>query len=721
MRKLCYLLIGAAGAALVGGLALCLAFPSIDPSIWRVYAEVTANWPRTGVTPILWRKLVSLGCAPKAISSVSVALVAWSVFDILCRTMFMLASPQGGHRNWQRLTVPSLSVLGAALAVFSEPVWRQALSGSPAVLTVALFLLAVDLSLVSLYSEVVVNDEGVPLNAAHVNSGLGVAVLIAGALSVETPVAFLLPFLFGFVRIVMAQLVLDGRYQEQGGEIRIFAPVEFPNGIAFFLWMAGLVFVCSLIDGPKDANCLQEYLVEWVRAVKNAASPLGWVLWMGCRIVPLVLIGGLVTLLTAKKPQGTFVFGVVLFLVGVGSLALASPGARGDWMLVSAAEVRSPFMQSMGAVLTAAAVALALMAFSWLAFHEMPYGKGVVRKLAVWSMSLAVVAATAVAADGIGRNQARRLRQVIVDAAEETVREAEGLTWIFTDGSADIGVERVARQRGQSLRTQPLIKGGPFASTNDSAVLLREWLAQGSTNLQMSAVQLGFDLWRRERRQLPDASGLLARFNWPEGECARGISAAEQLGERMIELAGEGALAHESEPCVRTLFASVLWRLSRMARQRGDMDRADRLDEANDTQRRTMELIHRERTAALRQLTDAEGLQLALNRADFIGARVFARRILERTPDDVAANFALGMGYLLEKKPREAIFYLETAHRGKPEEPAILNNLAIACLQMGDLEKARTWARKAFERAPEIPEIRETLRRTEARLQKAPK
>ena len=716
MRKRGCFLIGAAGAVLVGVLAFCLSFPSVDPSIWRVYAEVTADWPGAGVTPVLWRKLVSLGCAPNVVSSVSVGLLAWGVFDVLWRTMFILACPQNGHPNWRRVTVPSLSVLGAALAVFSEPVWRQALSGSPGVLTVALFLLAIDLFLVSFYTEVVVNDEGDPVNSVRVNSGVGVAFLIAGALSVETPAAFLLPVLFCFGRMVMSQWVLDGRYQDQSKEIQVFAPVEFPNWMAFFLWLAGLVFVGFLIDGPKETNCLLACFVEWVRSVRTAASLLGWVLWMGCRIVPIVLIGGLVPLLTAKTAQRTFVFGVVLFLVGVVSLALASPGARGDWVLVPAAEVQSPFMQSLGAVLTAFAVALTLMTFAWLAFHEMPYGRGVMRRIAVWSISLAVVAATAVAASGICRDQARQLRQVIVEAVEETAREAEGLSWIFTDGSADVGVERVARQRGQTLRTQPLIKGGPFASTNDSAVLLRDWLAQDSTNLQASAVQLGFDLWRREHRQLPVASGLLARFDWPEGACARGISAAERLGERMMELSGAGALAHESEPCVRTLFASFLWRLSRMARQRGDMDRADRLDAANDAQRRTMELVHRERTAALRQLTDTEGLQLALNRADFIGARGFARRILERTPDDVAANFALGMGYLLEKKPKEAVLYLETAHRGKSEEPAILNNLAIAYLQMGDLENARIWARKAFDRAPEIPEIRETLRRIEVRL-----
>ena len=185
---------------------------------------------------------------------------------------------------------------------------------------------------------------------------------------------------------------------------------------------------------------------------------------------------------------------------------------------------------------------------------------------------------------------------------------------------------------------------------------------------------------------------------------------------RMVELARAGAPGRESDPSVRDLFSSVLWRLARMARQRDDMNFADMLDEANESRRQTLERLHRERTAAFRRLTDAEGLQLALNRADFTGARHFARKILERTPDDVSANFAMGMSYLMEKNPRTAVFYLEAAYAVKPREPAILNNLAVAYLQMGELEKARAWAKKALEHAPDIPEVRETMRRIKARL-----
>ena len=73
----------------------------------------------------------------------------------------------------------------------------------------------------------------------------------------------------------------------------------------------------------------------------------------------------------------------------------------------------------------------------------------------------------------------------------------------------------------------------------------------------------------------------------------------------------------------------------------------------------------------------------------------------------------MGMSYLMEKKPQEAILYLERAHKGKPTEPAILNNLAIACLQKGDVGQAETWANKALERAPDIPEVQDTAKRVQ--------
>lgn len=710
MRKLKYLLLGGAFGSVVGLMAFDVAFPSVDPSIWREFAETTGLWPSTGVTPVLWRKLVSFGCAPTLVSALSVGLLAFAVFNILWRLIALMVCPQDEYPNWWRLTVPVVALLGGALAVMSEPVWRLALSGAPALLPLSLFVLACDLFLVSFFTELYFDDDGVPVGRVRSQLGIYAAFLLSGALAVETPVALVLPFLFVAVHRRLRALVMDGRYRGHPEDLRVFAPARHSSWIAFFLWLAGVACVLAVSGALKGEDGLLRYLVETIRSVKGTATPLGWLLWTGCTLVPFALAGGLLPVLTARDRRLEFGLGVVTLLVGAVSLAAVSPAARGDWALVSSAAVHAPFMQALGAFLSASSASLSLAVFAYFAFHVMPRDYAP-RRLVVAGVGLALIAALAVAGAGFRRGPARQVREAIADAMEETIREAKGLKWIFTDGSADVGVELVARRRHQDLRARPLITGGPFAAPTNSAIVLRDWLSQDASDLKASAVQVGFELWKRERKPAPPSSGLLARADWLAGERERGIAVAERLGARMAELSKAGALEREVDSRVRDVFAAVLWRISRMARQRGDEERADALDEANGVVRQMMERVRRERTSAFMQLTDSEGLQLALKRADFVEARRFAAGVLKRLPDDVSANFGMGMSYLMEKKPQEAILYLERAHKGKPTEPAILNNLAIAWLLKGDVGQAEAWAEKALERAPDIPEVQDTVKR----------
>lgn len=712
MRKLKYALLGAAVGSVVGIMAFDLAFPSVDPSIWRLYAEAAGFWPSTAVAPVLWRRLVSLGCSPVVVSAVAVGLLAFAVYNVLWRMVVLLVCPHDEFRNWWRITIPVVSLAGGTLAVCSEPVWRLALSGSPTLLTLALLVLSCDLFLSSFFAEVVLDDDGVPLSLTRPNLGFYAALLLSGALAADTPVALPLPILFVVVRRMVFPRITGGRYRDHPEDLLVYAPVRFSDWGGFFLWLAGLALALVALGGLMDGDGILRYLDETWRDVLGAASPVGWVLWTGGTLIPLVLSCSLLPALSARGRRIEFGFGVVALLVGAVSLAAVSPAARGDWAVVPSSVVRSPFMQALGTVLSAQAAALALALFAYFAFHAMPRGSSS-RNLAAGAAGIALVAAFAVAAAGVRRGPARQVRQAIADAMEETVREADGLSWIFTDGSADVGIELVARRRHEDLRARPLITGGPLAAPENAATQLRDWLAEDSADLQASAVQVGFELWRRERKSVPVASGLLARGDWPEGERERGIAFAERLGAHMAELSRAGALVREADPCVRNVFSAVLWRLSRLARQRGDESHADEWDEANDAARNMKERIDRERTAAFMRLTDQEGLQLALKRADFVVARRYAGEVLKRHPEDAAANFGMGMSCLTEKKPKEAVLYLERAHRAKPTEPAILNNLAIACLQLGDVEQAETWAKKAVERAPAIPEVQDTLRQVE--------
>jgi Flp pilus assembly protein TadD len=110
------------------------------------------------------------------------------------------------------------------------------------------------------------------------------------------------------------------------------------------------------------------------------------------------------------------------------------------------------------------------------------------------------------------------------------------------------------------------------------------------------------------------------------------------------------------------------------------------------------------------RLTPREGLNLGLKRADFKLARSYARQVLASDDTDLAANFALGMGYFTEKQYGRAETYLKKCLVKAPKEPAVLNNLAIVQLRLGNYAQAETNALRALKLYPDSTEIKTTLR-----------
>jgi Flp pilus assembly protein TadD len=84
--------------------------------------------------------------------------------------------------------------------------------------------------------------------------------------------------------------------------------------------------------------------------------------------------------------------------------------------------------------------------------------------------------------------------------------------------------------------------------------------------------------------------------------------------------------------------------------------------------------------------------------------------VLASDDTDLAANFALGMGYFTEKQYGRAETYLKKCLVKAPKEPAVLNNLAIVLLRLERFDEAETNAVKALEILPESTEIKTTLR-----------
>ena len=108
------------------------------------------------------------------------------------------------------------------------------------------------------------------------------------------------------------------------------------------------------------------------------------------------------------------------------------------------------------------------------------------------------------------------------------------------------------------------------------------------------------------------------------------------------------------------------------------------------------------------RLTPREGLQIGLNRADFRLAKTFAQQVLVADPENTRANFAMGMGYFIDEQYGRAEVYLKRCLAKAPNEPAVLNNLAIAQLRLGKLEEAETNAARALKLHPGSPEVKKT-------------
>jgi tetratricopeptide (TPR) repeat protein len=261
----------------------------------------------------------------------------------------------------------------------------------------------------------------------------------------------------------------------------------------------------------------------------------------------------------------------------------------------------------------------------------------------------------------------------------------------------------------RTVRKRYFYEGTPEYDLAETGIpaLLRVWAQENPEKMKDCAVQLGFEIWKRARKPLPKMSGMVAR---PEGmsdaEAARGIAAATNLAARIVAVS---AGARSPSYALDNAISSVSWRISRFSRMRDDDALADSLDSCNEPVKRMMRLVEYERSRAFLQMTPYEGLRLALYRADFKEARRFAVTVLSMDPDDPEANFGTGMAYLVEEKLVKAEEYLKRTLVRRPDEPAVLNNLAIIYGKMKKFDLALEYARKAVKQVPENKEVKKTL------------
>lgn len=742
------------------------AFPGLSPDVWNDAAVAAGLRPPADLFPGFWRVLASAlylkgvvagnGLLPWA-GRICAALTAGCAYLFLRVALALLVRGRLRYAVRRFVVQRVAASLGALFFVCADPVWRAGQAFSPAGLLV--FLTLVQLVLFA----------GFLLNG-RLAAALG-SMFLAGLLAAETPLGFLL--LAGCWGVYLLALRHDALCER----MPLLDPVAGPSAkwtltLAWALGLvAGVAVNCTSFIGMEGLAASGKaggdmpllYLLCWWHQIVGAANALGWVLGLGVCVLPCVVAAVMLPRAVDEESFMPYHVGAVFFCTGALAFAqVAMLPPLWFWSWTDAVGVHSPYLLQMlmlcacGTVVCALTVLgcdaccrnharLAAQRFAELRDDEAGTASAVPARLKRGGLVVFFVAAALLVAGVVPGRALTRTRQmlaIVEDYVREVVEECGPVHWIFTDGSFDARFELEAAARGKTLRAlsmmaanapyQQYLRTRGVTDAEDAMSLsmgapmvLRSWVRDRPERLRDAAVQLGFELWKRDGKELPVCSGVLAR---PDGmapeACAAGVARATALADRILDLYAAGGLERAAGRTVRDLFLFVQWRISRLARMRAERaDRAgdaavamkdvklsDELDRSNESLKSILTALERAKATTLKQVTPREGLQLALARADFVLARRYGEVILAADPDDPNANFGVGMSYYTQKQWTRAEEYLRRCLVKKPKEPAVWNNLAMICLYTKRFDEAERHAKKALEIIPESAEVKDTLK-----------
>lgn len=750
------------GAATWIFLALC-EFPGLHPSVWDEVAVASGVRPASGVMPGFFTAVASavysifgMGSAPavlRTLGHIALAAIAVMVYATLREVLafVMRARPQLSKRRTFVMQVAS--VVGTAAFVCTDPVWTAGQCLSEATLLIFLTISATEAFYLFLRKGT--------LKYAYVTA------VLLGLLCAETPMGIVLVTAFVSVNFLVLKVlpVLE-------------SPFFRPEVIAVGKWYMTFIFMAALVAGIA-LNCyvyvshggldaigetagsipLAYLLGYWTRLV-DAAGPTGWVLLLGACVTPFVVT---VVRFPAAADEEVFLpYSTGMVFMFCALVAFLPCGPIPELWFWSYGSVDSAYLLSVGLLLGATTLAGAItilgvdslcrnhQRLAMQQFGVEDEDEGFARSrasTAVRRAGMVLIPAVLLLAMLPGRvkKATREMLSIVSDAVAETVREAGGAKYLFSDGNLDTAIELESASRGGALKCLSLV-GGPsayavhlrtrglasdaedlFSFKFDAAMGLRSWIRDKPARLESCAAQMGFDLWKRDGKKIPPMGGMLSRpAGWAsDDERLAGVAAAKELAGRVVALFKEGGGTGDcTDAAVRSAFSAVQWRLSRMCTYRseradmaGDAESAiaeaklaESLNSDNDTYQKMVAALLRQNDQMLQQLTPREGLQLALVRADFRMGKVYSETILGADPENPDANFAMGMYYLGERQLSRAEEYLKRCLVRRPGEPAVYNNLAMVQLEMGKLDAAELNASKALKLVPESAAVRDTVK-----------
>ena len=773
LNRLYVLLFGAAVAAL----AWVWQFDSVPPDLMEHLSIAAGLRPPKDTTALLWQYIAAPLCRNLGLQTAETVLcvaghVSLGVLAVLTVMLFEMIVPASLRRGehvvwWWRAWVRIVLFQGVAIFCCSDPVWRTFGWFSPSALQALLVVFTTICVVVyfksgrrpmlfSAFAIIGLLAADTPVGAVILFGLIALLYIRWRLYGVENSVVLENPLANALLPWRLTLSFLGGVIVGTALEVYAFG---FLDGLAAFGWKEWSDYALTV---P----------IRYLRALLNACSPAGMFIFFVVAVCPVLVELGFIKRATDDEKHLEY-FDGLMFLVCCLIAFSQFTGANQLWFWTWAGEhgcVRDDVLKCVAAFLCSLAVLWALSVFTielylrnfrritTLRFQDAAESAGAAEAFASLNRVQRVVRTVflflpVLILGCVIPFRAQRLERamlgVVSDAARETAEECRDVKYLFTDGGLDAAVELAAAEKGGRLTALSMMGGSEdsreiylrtrgVTNAEDKVLLksgapdaLRTWVRTRPDKAKDYAVQIGFELWQRHGRPMPACSGLVAR---PEGltaeEAKRGAEAARALARRVLAIYEWGNPDGTVDRSLRNAFLFAQWRLAILARHRAnaydeagerelameDTQLADELDRKNaalDNIRATMAWASKRK---LERMTAREGLRRGLSRADFALARPFALSVLDVSPDDPSANFAIGMDFFVQGQYVRAQTYLERCLKSRPNDPAVLNNLAQCHLRRGDPKGALPYAERALEILPNAHEVRRTVERIKKQL-----
>ena len=732
-------------------------FPGLHPTVWHDVAVATGVRPADTLIPGFYTLVASIcyhfgltagAFAMRFLGHFSAACIGILIYALLRELLAFIMRARPQHSGKRTIVMRMAAVLGSIAFVVSDPVWNAGECLSATTMTLGLTLLGIEAFFLF-------------LRKGTLKWGY-LCALAMGLLAAETPMAFVLVILF----ILLNDVVLT--------RLPVFeSPFFRPEVIAVGKWYMTFIFVLAFVagvglnvhtfisNGGLEAAGLTvgdlplKYLLGYWARIAGCCDILGWVLWLGVCVIPFVV--SVVRFPLAADEDEFLSYGTGVVFIACSLVAFCQSCALPALWFWSYATIESQYFLSLGMLLTATTFAggvCILGVDSICRDHKRLAGQTygmedadgfsmesriskLVRPCIIACVPVVVICGML---PGRVKTSTRLMLDVIRDAVHETVREAEFVDYLFTDGNLDTGLELEAmryNKRLYCLSLMALDKNATYLRTrgmtteedkfsfgHDAGMGLRSWIRDQPDKLKTCGVQMGFDLWKRDGKAIPPMGGMLSL---PTGflsteEQQRGIDEAHSLIARVLSIYRNGGIKSCTDKKIKDAFLAVQWRLARMCLYRGEtydlagnaekaikeMEYHRALNDRNETYQKLIQNMSRRNEQMLSRITPREGLQLALVRADFTMGKLYAETILAGDPENADANFAMGMYYLKERQLSRAEEYLKRCILRKPNEPALYNNIAMIQFELGKLDAAKINVEKALKLVPDAAAIKDT-------------